>query len=356
MDTLILTAEDVHRIARRVGLTALMDLLIDRLTEAFVAFDPGRTTIPIRDGLTYTRPKTGLLEWMPCLQGEKITLKVVGYHPENPAQHQVPTILSTVSAYDASSGHLRCMMDGTLLTALRTGAASAVATNVLAARGAETVGLIGAGAQAVTQLHAMTRVRDVRRVLVYDIRDATLATFGERVASFADELPIETASPSTIVREADIICTATSVDVGCGPVFDNVEPRPWSHFNAVGSDFPGKTELPLALLRRSLVSPDFRAQAIREGECQQMDPDTIGPSLYKILQQPDAYSGLRDGLTVFDSTGWALEDHVAMELFLEYAEAWDLGTRLPIESVSDDPHAPYRFASDTQPSVLVSNA
>jgi ornithine cyclodeaminase len=347
MNTLLLTGDDVQRIARRAGLDALMDALIERLTAAFVAYDPAQTEIPERDGVSYTAPTTGLVEWMPCRQGGQVTVKTVGYHPENPARHGVPTILSTVSAYDSATGHLRCLADGTLLTALRTGAASAVATGRLAAPDAETVGLVGAGAQAVTQLHALRRVRDVRRVLVSDVDPATLATFARRVEAFAADLAVETADIEDVVREADVLCTATSVDVGAGPVFDDVALRPHVHVNAVGSDFPGKTELPAALLRRSLVCPDFRAQAVREGECQQLDAGAIGPSLYELLQRPGLHADAASRPTVFDSTGWALEDHVALGLLLDYADDWGIGTPVPIEAIAGDPHAPYEFAERT---------
>lgn len=352
MDTLILTADDVHSVARYVGLDALMDALMDRLTAAFAVYRPEDTPIPMRKGFAYHRPAPGLIEWMPCMgREEQVTIKVVGYHPTNAARHNLPTILSTVSAYDPATGHLMCMMDGTLLTALRTGAASAIASRLLAAPHTETVGLIGAGAQAVTQLHALTRVLDLRHVLVYDTDPAVQATFVARMRSFADSLTIEAAPPETIVRRADVICTATSVEIGCGPVFADTTPQPWAHFNAVGSDFPGKVEVPVALLRRSLVCPDFREQALHEGECQQLPAEAIGPSLYELVQQPEAYRFAQDELTVFDSTGWALEDHVAMGLFIEYATDLGLGTRLAVEAIPDDPHDPYQLAAAVAASV-----
>ncbi|MEM1128598.1 MAG: ornithine cyclodeaminase family protein [Bacteroidota bacterium] len=350
MDTLILSGPDIRRLVAHVGLDTLMDTLIERLTQAFEGYDAQTTRIPIRSGFSYDHPASGLVEWMPCLgaspQGSPhVAIKVVGYHPENPARHELPTILSTVSAYDTATGHLLAMMDGTFLTALRTGAASALATEALAVPEADTVGLIGTGAQAVTQLHALTRVRPIRRVLAYDVQPGVLASFPQRIARFGAHLTVETASAEAIVEQADIICTATSIEVGAGPVFGPAVPKPWAHFNAVGSDFPGKTELPADLLRQSFVCPDFRAQAIQEGECQQIDAEQIGPSLYEVLQQPDRYADQRQRLTVFDSTGWALEDHVALHLFLSYAAELGLGTRLPIESIWDDPHAPYALAS-----------
>lgn len=344
MDTLLLTGDDVHRIARHVGLDALMDALIERLTEACATFDPEVTAVPARAGFSYTHPAEGLIEWMPCMRrGAEAVVKVVGYHPANGRSGVLPTIVSTVSAYDTTSGHLQCLMDATFLTALRTGAASAVATRILARSEAETVGLIGAGAQAVTQLHALTRVLPIRRALVYDVDPATAASFAERVAPVAGHVQIEQAPADEVAASVDVLCTATSVGVGEGPVFETTDLRSWCHVNAVGSDFPGKVELPLSLLHWSLVCPDFRTQAHAEGECQRLAPEAVGPDLAALVRDAGRYAVARDRLTVFDSTGWAVEDQVAMELFVEEAEALGLGQRLPLEALDGDSLNPYDF-------------
>ena len=133
--------------------------------------------------------------------------------------------------------------------------------------------------------------------------------------------------------------------MGGGPVFVNGGEQPWLHINAVGSDFPGKTELPLELLRQAFVCPDFQDQAVVEGECQQLPPDEIGKDLASIAQDPKAYAKYRDQLTVFDSTGWAVEDLTAMELLLGYAKELQLGHYLEIESISSDPMNPYDFSN-----------
>jgi ornithine cyclodeaminase/alanine dehydrogenase-like protein (mu-crystallin family) len=348
MDTLILAADDIRLIARRVGLDALMDEAIARLTTAFQNFDPSATTIPPRQGFVYTRPAMGLLEWMPCMSDNAhATIKLVGYHPENARAHNLPTILSTVSAYDIRNGHLTCLMDGTFLTALRTGAASAIASRLMASPEAEVLGLIGGGAQAVTQLHALSRVLPLRRVLVHD-RDPRVAdSLAARAAAVAGNIVLQAASLDEIVQRADVICTATSVGVGQGPLFDGVEPRPWAHFNAVGSDFRGKVELPVSLLRRSFVCPDFREQALQEGECQQLAPEEIGPNLFEVVQRREQFGSLPERLTVFDSTGWALEDHVTMELLTTHAIALGVGSRVAIETASADALNPYHFLGES---------
>lgn len=345
MQTTLLTIDDIKKIIQSVGLDRLMREMIDQLDHAFRQYDDSRMIVPTRDGFSYDDIYPGLLEWMPVMtRGENATIKIVGYHPCNPSTQQLPTIVSTVSVYDVANGHLIGLMDGVLLTALRTGAASALASRYLAKADSKRVGLIGAGAQAVTQLHGLAQVFDIERVQVYDIDPTVSATFADRVA-FMD-IPVEVIGQhhrEQMVSEVDILCTATSAAVGSGAVFDAVETAPHLHINAVGSDFPGKIEVPLSLLERAFVSPDFPAQAAKEGECQQLPPDRMGPPLYDIIRNPSAYAEQRDNLTVFDSTGWAVEDAVASQLLLDYADELKLGQQITLESLAGDPQNPYNF-------------
>ena len=184
MKTILLSAHELRHIIQHVGLDELMDEMIRRLTDTLRNFDASKIVNPTRDGFTYTEPHIGLVEWMPVWEiGGRVTIKIVGYHPSNPTTQHLPTILSTVAAYDTSTGHMIGMMDGTFLTALRTGAASAVATRVLASPNTKTLGLIGCGAQAVTQLHAISRVMDLERVLAYDIDPKASRSLAKRISS-----------------------------------------------------------------------------------------------------------------------------------------------------------------------------
>ncbi|MBX2817785.1 MAG: ornithine cyclodeaminase family protein [Saprospiraceae bacterium] len=346
--TLLLEAKDIHSIISKVGVDRLMDELIEELRTALFDFDPKELHIPKRDGFNYTLPAAGLVEWMPLYRvGEEVLIKVVGYHPEAPGKFGVPTILSTISLYDTATGHLKGLVDGVLLTALRTGAASAVATDVLARRDTESIlGLIGAGAQAVTQLHAISRVRPITKVLYWDLESSTRKSFADRVAVLGLDIDIVPASYEEILAQSDIVCTATSVPVGQGPIFNHSPTKPHVHFNAVGSDFPGKVELPLQLLQESLVVPDFREQATIEGECQQLaeDPASIGMELDALIKQSSDYHvTYSNQKTVFDSTGWALEDYVATHLVLRYANQFDIGTYATIEYMPADEKNPYEF-------------
>ncbi len=345
MKTLLLSNRDVEEIVRRAGCDRLMDELVERLASAFESFDDRVTEIPARRGFSYRSPSPGLIEWMPLMsRGSEVVLKVVGYHPENPLRRNLPTILSTISAYDTESGRLRALADGTLLTAMRTGAASAVASRWLASPESRTLGLIGCGAQSVTQAHAIGRSFDIREIVIHDVDPAAEASFGTRIEGLLPAAPsVRAAAPEEVAAEVDILCVATSIGVGEGPVFAACETRPWLHVNAVGSDFPGKIELPLELLRSSFVCPDFPAQALHEGECQQLEPEAVDPSIVHVAQGGDEFSSQRAQRTVFDSTGWALEDQVALDLALEYAQTFGLGSQVQIEGVGDDPINPYAF-------------
>ena len=346
LQTLILTVEDTRQIVEYVGLDALMDETITRLTQAFKQFDPAQTVVPVRTGFSYEHPHVGLVEWMPLFEKHRqIVVKAVGYHPNNPDLYKLPTVLSTISAYDPASGHLSAVIDGTFLTALRTGAASAIATQHLASPSSHTLGLIGAGAQAVTQLHGLSRCFDLKQLLVFDSDPAVSQSFSKRIACIGlEHLDIRQAEIAEIVATADILCTATSVAVDDGPVFPDQKLKPWLHVNAVGADFPGKFELPLSLLDRSFVCPDFRDQAICEGECQQFkDLNKIGAELSKVVKNPDLYRHHQQQFTVFDSTGFALEDQVAMNMLLDYAHKLQVGTLVELESATAEAKNPYSF-------------
>ena len=348
METRIIARDHVAGIIRQVGVDALMDEMIERLTAATIAFDDTKTMVRPRDGFHYDKPDIGLLEWMPVMHtGEMITVKMVGYHPRNPQKHDLPTIVSTVSAYDTASGHLIAIADGTFVTALRTGAASAVASRVLAKDDSHVLGLVGCGAQSLTQLHAILRTFPIEQVLIVDIDQSAEDSFETRAEPILEDGVLVKKVPlDMLLATSDIVCTTTSIGIGEGPVFADQEMKPWVHVNAVGSDFPGKVELPVDLLRRSLVCPDHREQAIKEGECQQLAPEEIGPSLAELVASPNNGSHHRNRPTVFDSTGWALEDRVAMQMLLAHSERLGLGTSVQLEDIGSDPLNPYGMTTE----------
>jgi ornithine cyclodeaminase/alanine dehydrogenase-like protein (mu-crystallin family) len=339
--TLVLSAEDVRQAVRHVGLDEFMDRLTAMLHSALDEFEATSYEIPHRDGFHYEHPNTGLVEWMPLLrEGRGAVIKMVGYHPHNPHTHGLPTVLSSLLAFDTTTGHLDVLADGTLATALRTGAASAVASRVLAKPSSSRLGLIGAGAQAVTQLHALSRVFPLTDVYVHDCDERAASEFLTRIEPLGLGVAVHLADARSVVEAADILCTVTSVAPGAGPVIEDVNVNDDVHVNAVGSDFPGKFELPLSLLERSFVCADFKPQATREGESQRLAEHTLGPDFAELVQGRSQFEAQQSRPTVFDSTGYALEDAVVLELLLQVAREIGLGRSIDIEGLSN-PHDPY---------------
>ncbi|MFL6127952.1 MAG: ornithine cyclodeaminase family protein [Mycobacteriales bacterium] len=336
--SLLVTQSDLRRIIADAGLDGLMDEVIAALEVALA--DPSTVAVCPRGGFALENERTGVLEWMPAMRpSATATVKMVAYNPDNPEHYRLPTIMASTAVYDSRTGALTALLDATFTTALRTGAASAVATRRLARRGSTVVGLVGCGAQAVAQLHGLSRVLPIRRVLAYDTDPHVLASFARRVAFTG--LRVERSDPQTLAAAADVICTATSAPVGAPPVLpgDPERLRPGTHVNAVGSDLPGKTELPLALLRAAVVCPDYLPQAAIEGECQQLSGEEIGPSLAElVVGGGEAY---RDRLTVFDSTGYALEDQVVTEVVLAHARRLGAWRPLPLFTGTSDARNPY---------------
>ncbi len=343
MRTRLLGSDDMSALLDTVGRDRFMDLMIERLQGRMREHDDDLVQVRARDGFRYEKPDLGLIEWMPTHEvAGPVVIKMVGYHPTNPLQRGLPSVIATSSMWDTETGHLVALADATLLTALRTGAASAIATDLLAPSGPVTVGLVGLGAQAVTQLHAISRVRSVHEVIALDTDPEVAATFARRTGFLGlDVHVVDPARSATVVGEVDVLCTCTSVDIGAGPVVADVDHRPWLHVNAIGADFPGKLELPASLVSRAQVAPDILEQCVVEGECQQVSPDHIGPSISELVQRPDEAVRFRDQLTVFDSTGWAVEDDVALRLAVELADRHGLGTDVQLEHLPPDPYDPY---------------
>ncbi len=341
-NTSVFDIDALRKVIEDVGLDQFLDQLIDRLTAAFTGFDSGKTKSRMRAGFSYQNPRLGLVEWMPVQAvGDVVAVKTVGYHPDNPQERNLPSVLATTAIYDTNHGALIALCESTVLTALRTGAASAIMTNRLVTEGPITLGVVGCGAQAVTQIHAISRVRNLKRIFVTDANPANAASLQARLPSGVG--PVEVIPMKqfgSVVSELDVLCTCTSVEPGCGPVVDLAEASSVLHVNAVGSDFPGKTELPLAFLTSAVVVPDLLDQCLAEGEAQVLKSQDLGPLMVEVIADPEGHLGLTQERTVFDSTGWSYEDLIAAQLFVEHARRLGLGVELALTPRPSDPYDP----------------
>jgi alanine dehydrogenase len=216
---------------------------------------------------------------------------------------------------DPETGYPLAVMDGTDITAFRTGAASAVASKYLARKNARTLGLVGAGRQAYTQLLAHAALYDLKLVKVYDISPASTDRFIKNFPQYRIE-----AHSLPEVMEADIVCTVTPAHQ---PVVKKEWVKPGVHINAVGADAHGKEELDPEILSEAVIFVDDLRQASTSGEVNVpldkglLDPGRIRGSL------GDLVAGLKHGrsndkeITVFDATGLAIEDIACAKLIYE---------------------------------------
>ncbi len=347
--TRCLDVADLAKVIDHVGLDAYTDELIDRLRAAIEVFDPERIHHRTRSGFSYRNPNLGLVEWMPAMAvGEFVSVKTVGYHPDNPTARNLPSVLATIALYETATGRLSAICEGTLLTALRTGAASAVMTDALIRPGPIALGIIGCGAQAVTQIHAISRVRPIDRLVVTDVAETNALSLSDRLPDSALKTDLEIVDPQAftdVVPDLDVLCTCTSVGVDRGPVVELRGAKPGLHVNAVGSDFPGKIELPVEYLRSSIVVPDVTEQCLLEGEAQQLTEEELGPDMVQVLADP-ASAELVNQRTVFDSTGWSYEDQVAAMMFLEHASRLGVGSTVALQHAPRDPFDPFEMLRD----------
>lgn len=224
---------------------------IEANKQAFRIYSQGGSDTPLRVNIDVSKFEGNTL-FMPGYIGEidGMGVKIVSIFPLN-RKRGMPSLLSTMLLIDATSGEVCCIMDGTYLTQLRTGAASGAATDILARPDARIGALIGVGGQGFCQLEAMLTVRNLEEVRIYDIDFERAKLFTDQMrdelAQFKTRL-VTVATSSEAIENADIITTVTTAKQ---PVFDGQLVKPGAHINGVGSFMPQMQELDEYLIKRA---------------------------------------------------------------------------------------------------------
>jgi alanine dehydrogenase len=328
---LVLSAADVRELVPMAEAIRLMGVAFAELS-AGRAQSPLRTPIPDaeRGGVSLFMPAA-----VPAVGG--LGLKVVSVYPTNAARG-LPTILAIVALLDAETGQPLAILDGTFLTALRTGAVSGKATELLARPDARTLLCVGAGAQAFTQVWAVCTARPgIERVL---IASRTRTRAEALVARLRDELPAIGARAATAgdirtaTREADIICTATSATT---PVFDDADLRPGAHINAIGAYTHAMQEVPAATVARARVVVDAAEAALAEAgdlvrplEAGLIDRAHLETELGQVVAGARPGRTSPEEITLFKSVGNAVQDIAVARFAVERAEATGRGQRVAL--------------------------
>jgi ornithine cyclodeaminase/alanine dehydrogenase-like protein (mu-crystallin family) len=324
MEIRILNANDVRQ-------ALPMRSAIEAMKSAFAQLSTGNATVPIRSHVEVEQHE-GITLFMPALlhESQDLAIKIVSVFPRN-LERGLSTINALVVAIDPETGIPTAVIEGASLTAIRTGAASGAATDLLARTDSSVVAIFGSGVQARTQLEAVCTVRQIHEVRVYSLDEPEARSYAEEMAELGP-IPknIRIAdNPSEAIVEADIICTATT---SATPVFDGKELEPGVHINAIGSFTPEMQELDVETVKRSLVVVDSREAAlieagdlivpIKRGE---ITPEWIYAEIGELVT--DIKPGRTDPnqITLFKSVGIAVQDAISAGYALTRAEEAGLG-------------------------------
>jgi len=320
---LLLTRKDLEKVLS-------MKDVIEAVEKAFLELYHEKAKVPLRTILEVEK-HDGFLLYMPSYleSSEALAVKVVSLYPENPKKG-LPSVLASILLNDPKSGKPLAFMEGTYITAMRTGAASGVATKYLAREDAKIVGIIGAGVQARTQLWAVCEVRNVEKAYVYDINKEKSQNFAEEMSK-KFEIKIDVAdSPREVVENSDILIVATTARK---PVLKGEWVREGTHINSIGWVGKDARELDSATVKKSKLVVDSREGVLSESG------DIIIPIKEGVIDETHIYAelgelvaGAKKGrendreVTLFKSVGLAIEDAITAKLAYEKALRSGVGT------------------------------
>jgi len=311
-----------------------MEDAIDVMRQALVMLAEGDAILPLRSMLVMPGGER-VMGLMPSYLGGlgAVGVKVVAAFPANFGT-EYDTHQGVVLVFDTERGLLRAIVDATSITAIRTAAVSAVATDLLARPDAGDLAIIGAGTQAHTHLQAMRCVRPVRRVRVYSLPPKTAEDFAERESALHG-LPVEVADTAEkAVAGADLICTTTTATE---PVLEGAWVAPGAHINAIGAYTPTTRELDTAAVVQSRLYVDRREATLSEAgdfliprsEGAVGDDHIVG-EIGDVLRGKVPARTSPDEVTLFESLGSAIEDLAAAHHVYEKAQERELGTWVEI--------------------------
>ncbi|TGC07922.1 alanine dehydrogenase [Methanolobus halotolerans] len=279
----------------------------------------------------YFKEHNGDLRTMPSfMEGKDIAgVKIVNVHPDN-REKGLPTVMAVVVLNSTETGAPLAVMDGSYLTDMRTGAAGGVAAKYLARPDSKVVGMVGLGDQAHTQLLALSEVMDIEEVKITCRKSGRCIAFEKKMHPVVN-CDITSKDSIKEVCDCDILVTTTPVR---SPIIDSEWVQEGTHINAIGADASGKQELGPSLLKKSKVVVDDIVQASHSGEVNV--PISTG-----VFYEADIYAelgevvaGIKPGresdeeVTIFDSTGLAIQDLVTADMVYEKSLEKGIGEKL----------------------------
>ena len=282
---------------------------ISIVEEAFKHFQDGSSKMPSKVYLDLPEFE-GDFRAMPAYEHsqEFAGVKWVNVHAKN-SEIGLPTVMGTILLNNPKTAEPLAVVEATALTALRTGAASGVATKYCAKESAKTLALIGAGIQAYYQAEAIVLVRDIKVINIYDVKEKNTAILIEKLREFYKGEINNCKSVETCVKNADVVITTTP---STKPILKKSWLNKAVHINAIGADARGKRECDDAIITSAQLVIDDITQATHSGEInvpisnKLIDEKNILATLGDIITNKSSVD--RDNITLFDSTGLAIQD------------------------------------------------
>jgi ornithine cyclodeaminase/alanine dehydrogenase-like protein (mu-crystallin family) len=326
---LILTAEDVRN-------ALPMNEAIEAMKKAYASLSDGTAVVPLRTRLPIPGSEA-LCLFMPAFvnsqDGNALAVKVVSLFPTNPARG-LAYIQAAVLVFDPETGRAIALLEGSSLTAIRTGAASGAAVDLLARADSKVVAVFGAGAQGRTQLEAACSARKIETAFIYDANTGKANSFAAEMkarGSIPTDLRVASSAREAI-ENAEIICTATT---STKPVFDDKNVRAGTHISGVGSYTPEMQEVPAETLQRARIFVDSRTASLEEaGDLIQpmraglFDESHIHGELGELVLGKISGRQSQEEITYFKSVGIAVQDAMAAQIALNNAHKMNIGTEV----------------------------
>ncbi|MBC7073780.1 alanine dehydrogenase [Candidatus Parcubacteria bacterium] len=323
---LILTQKEVQKILPLSQIKKVIKIV----EKGFADFAQGIAEMPPKMYLNF-KEFEGDLRVMPAWSRSLLmsATKLVNVHPKNPEKGLL-TVMAVIVLHDPKTGKPLALMDGTWITALRTGAASAVATKYLARENAKSLGVVGAGFQAITQIAAISKVKRLKEILVYDLKKEKIKNLAKILKK--EKIEIKEGELKEVCQK-DILVTATPARE---PVVKNEWILPGTHINAIGADAKGKEELDPEILKRAKIVVDNFEQASHSGEINVplakgiIKKEKIYAELGEIVTKKKPARENEKEITIFDSTGLAIQDLYTASLVYNLAKRKRLGKEIKI--------------------------
>ena len=326
---LLLTADEVRR-------ALPMNEAIEAMKNAYASLSNGTAVVPLRTRLPIPDSEA-LSLFMPAFvqaeHGRALAIKVVSLFPTNPTRG-LAYIQAAVLVFEPETGRAIALLEGSSLTAIRTGAAGGAAIDLLARPDSKVAAIFGAGAQGRTQLEAACTSRQIETAFIFDPDPQKAQTFA---AEMNGKGPIPgdirvASSAREAVEHADIICTATT---SLRPVFQDKDVRSGTHISAVGSYRPDMQEVPAETVQRARVFVDSRSASlvvagdlIQPMQARLFDESHICGELGEVILHRIPGRQSDDEITYFKSVGIAVQDAMAAQVALNNARKMNIGTEV----------------------------